>query len=87
MIALGAALVEQFYWTLYLFAAFLIATGVKMLFSGDQEMDVAQQPGRSLYDTSISALRPSCMAKSSSSKFRTKSPARWFAPSLRCYWH
>jgi tellurite resistance protein TerC len=31
MIAGGAALVENFYWTLYLFAAFLIATGVKML--------------------------------------------------------
>ncbi len=44
MIALGAALVEQFYWTLYLFAAFLIATGVKMLFTGDQEMDVSRNP-------------------------------------------
>ena len=44
MIAGGAALVENFYWTLYLFAAFLIATGVKMLFAGDQEMDVAKNP-------------------------------------------
>ncbi len=44
MIALGAALVEQFYWTLYLFAVFLIATGVKMLFSGEQEMDVSNNP-------------------------------------------
>ena len=44
MIALGAALVEQFYWTLYLFAAFLIATGVKMLFTGDSEMDVSKNP-------------------------------------------
>jgi tellurite resistance protein TerC len=44
MIAAGAALVEQFYWTLYIFAAFLIMTGVKMLFSGDQEMDVSKNP-------------------------------------------
>ncbi len=44
MIALGAALVEQFHWILYLFAAFLIATGVKMLFTGDQEMDVSKNP-------------------------------------------
>ena len=44
MIAGGAALVENFYWTLYLFAAFLIATGVKMLFAGDQEMDVSKNP-------------------------------------------
>jgi tellurite resistance protein TerC len=44
MIALGAALVEQFYWSLYLFAAFLIATGIKMLFSSDQQMDVSKNP-------------------------------------------
>jgi tellurite resistance protein TerC len=44
MIAAGAALVEQFYWTLYIFAAFLIGTGIKMLFTGDQEMDVAKNP-------------------------------------------
>ena len=44
MIAGGAALVENFYWTLYLFALFLIATGVKMLFTGEQEMDVAKNP-------------------------------------------
>ena len=44
MIALGAALVEQFYWILYLFAVFLIATGVKMLFADDKPMDVANNP-------------------------------------------
>jgi tellurite resistance protein TerC len=44
MIALGAALVEQFYWVLYLFAVFLIATGVKMMFTGDTPMDVANNP-------------------------------------------
>jgi tellurite resistance protein TerC len=44
MIAAGAAIVQQWYWVLYIFAAFLIATGVKMLFTGDQEMDVAKNP-------------------------------------------
>jgi len=44
MIAAGAALVQEFYWVLYIFAAFLILTGVKMLFSGDKEMDVASNP-------------------------------------------
>ena len=44
MIAAGAALVEQFYWILYIFAAFLIATGVKMMTAGGQEMDVAKNP-------------------------------------------
>jgi len=32
MIALGAALVEEFSWSLYIFSVFLIATGVRMLF-------------------------------------------------------
>ena len=33
MIGLGAALIHQFEWVLYLFGVFLLATGVKMLFS------------------------------------------------------
>lgn len=33
MIALGAALVSQFAWILYVFGAFLILTGIKMLFA------------------------------------------------------
>ncbi|MFN3516117.1 MAG: TerC family protein [Novosphingobium sp.] len=44
MIALGAALVEQAYWVLYLFAAFLIFTGFKMIFAGDHDPDVAKNP-------------------------------------------
>ena len=36
MIALGAALVQRFIWTLYVFGAFLLFTGVKMLFVGNQ---------------------------------------------------
>jgi tellurite resistance protein TerC len=34
MIGLGATLVAQYGWILYIFAAFLILTGLKMLFSG-----------------------------------------------------
>ncbi len=44
MIAAGAALVSEAYWVLYLFAAFLIVTGVKMLLGGDHEPDVANNP-------------------------------------------
>ncbi|AAK25644.1 TerC family protein [Caulobacter vibrioides] len=40
MIGVGAALVSQFGWVLYIFAAFLILTGVKMLFAGDKPMDL-----------------------------------------------
>ncbi len=44
MIAAGAALVEQAYWVLYFFAAFLIATGIKMFFAGDHDPDIARNP-------------------------------------------
>ncbi|MGE3692871.1 MAG: TerC family protein [Novosphingobium sp.] len=44
MIAGGAALVAEAYWVLYIFAAFLIATGVKMLWSADHAPDIAKNP-------------------------------------------
>jgi tellurite resistance protein TerC len=44
MIAAGAALVAEAYWVLYIFAAFLIATGIKMFFAGDKPMDVGSNP-------------------------------------------
>jgi len=44
MIGFGAALVTNFSWILYIFGAFLIFTGVKMLVMQDQEMDVSQNP-------------------------------------------
>lgn len=37
MIALGASLVSQFSWVLYIFGFFLIVTGIKMLFASDKE--------------------------------------------------
>ncbi|HEY4414160.1 MAG TPA: TerC family protein [Verrucomicrobiae bacterium] len=40
MIAVGAELVENFSWTLYLFGAFLVFTGVKMLFEKKGEVDM-----------------------------------------------
>ncbi len=44
MIGVGAAVVQQWYWVLYIFAAFLILTGIKMLRPGEVEMDVASNP-------------------------------------------
>jgi tellurite resistance protein TerC len=37
MIGLGATIVDQYHWVLYIFAAFLIFTGIKMLFVADKE--------------------------------------------------
>jgi len=44
MIGLGAAIVTQFSWILYIFALFLIATGVKMLAFSGHDYDVAGNP-------------------------------------------
>ena len=44
MISLGAALVTQFDWVLYLFGAFLVATGVKMAWMADHKPDIAKNP-------------------------------------------
>lgn len=40
IISLGTTLVSQFSWLLFVFGAFLIVTGVKMLFAGDDGYDV-----------------------------------------------
>lgn len=43
MIGFGAAIVHSFEWVLYIFAAFLIFTGVKMLLSsGEEEHDISK---------------------------------------------
>jgi tellurite resistance protein TerC len=44
MIGVGVALVETFHWALYLFGAFLLFTGAKMLFSRRKIVDIAQNP-------------------------------------------
>jgi len=44
MIGLGAALVSQFSWVLYLFGAFLVLTGIKMWFLADHVPDIAGNP-------------------------------------------
>jgi tellurite resistance protein TerC len=44
MIGLGAALVARFEWVLYLFGAFLLITGVKMIFAKDDGVDPEKNP-------------------------------------------
>ncbi len=40
----GATLVQEFHWVLYLFAAFLIYTGIKMLWAADHAPDPMHNP-------------------------------------------
>ncbi|SLJ96334.1 TerC family protein [Novosphingobium mathurense] len=42
MIAGGAAILASAYWVMYIFAAFLVFTGVKMFFTGEHEPDIGK---------------------------------------------
>ena len=44
MIGVGAALVKEYAWVLYIFAAFLIITGIKMLVFAEKETDLSKNP-------------------------------------------
>lgn len=44
MIGLGATLVAEFSWILYIFAVFLIVTGIKMLYIGDKLPSIESNP-------------------------------------------
>ncbi|MGG5888581.1 TerC family protein [Falsiroseomonas sp. HC035] len=44
MIGIGAALVQEYDWLLYIFGAFLIATGIKMLFVPEGDADISKNP-------------------------------------------
>jgi tellurite resistance protein TerC len=44
MIAVGVAFIQSFHWALYLFGAFLLFTGIKMLFSRRKALDIEKNP-------------------------------------------
>jgi tellurite resistance protein TerC len=44
LIGLGATLVSQFSWILYVFGAFLVVTGIKMWLIADHQPDIANNP-------------------------------------------
>ena len=44
MILIGAWLIKEFHWVLYVFGAFLLATGIKMLVFADAESDLEKNP-------------------------------------------
>lgn len=43
-IALGAALLTRFHWTIYVFGAFLVFTGIRMLFAGEEKIHPDRNP-------------------------------------------
>lgn len=44
MIGAGAALIQQFHWLLYVLGAFLVMTGLKMLFGGETKVEPDRNP-------------------------------------------
>ncbi|MBC8162927.1 MAG: TerC family protein [Roseiflexaceae bacterium] len=44
MIALGATLIKEFHWIIYIFGAFLIFTGIRMAFHKDEGIDPEKNP-------------------------------------------
>ena len=48
MILLGSWLIKEFHWVLYLFGAFLLATGIKMWWAAGQEPDLESNPALKL---------------------------------------
>jgi tellurite resistance protein TerC len=48
MILLGAWLIAQFHWVLYVFGAFLLLTGIKMWWAAGKEPDLASNPALKL---------------------------------------
>jgi len=44
LILVGAWLIEQFHWVLYIFGAFLLVTGIKMFLFAEHEPDLAKNP-------------------------------------------
>lgn len=43
-IAAGAALLSAFHWIIYLFGGFLVITGIKMFFAGEEKIDPEKNP-------------------------------------------
>ena len=76
MIAGGAALVSEAYWVLYIFAAFLIVTGIKMFFAGDEPMDIANNPVVRFISQPHAGHARSCTASTSSCACRTRRPGK-----------
>ncbi len=48
-IVTGAALLENFHWMIYVFGAFLIVTGIKMLLQGEEKLEPNKNPAVRLF--------------------------------------
>ncbi len=76
-IAVGSALLASFHWIVYVFGAFLIYTGVKILFGKDVETHPEQNPVLKLFGKVFPIVR-----HFGDGKFIVKHRGRWYATAL-----
>jgi len=77
-ILVGSALVHRFHWVLYLFGAFLVFTGLKLLFQkGDEEVVVERSPVIRLFRRLVPMV-----TSYRGNKFLIKQGGRWHATPL-----
>ena len=77
MIAGGAALITSFSWIIYIFAALLVYTGIKMFFHDEDSVD----PGKSIAVRLLKRTMP-MTSDYVGSKFLVKQDGKWFATPL-----
>ncbi|HYF49553.1 MAG TPA: TerC family protein [Planctomycetota bacterium] len=76
-IVAGALLIQQFSWVIYIFAAFLLITGLKMLFAGDEEPHPERNPLVRLFQRTIPSV-----PEYRGTRFFVTEAGRWFATPL-----
>ena len=76
MILIGAWLIAQFHWILYVFGAFLLITGIKMIWAADHEPDLEKNPILKWMRGHLRITRDFVGEKLA----LTQEGARWFTP-------
>ena len=76
-IVLGAALLQKFHWVIYIFGAFLILTGVKLLLQGDDETHPERNPVFRLFKRMVRSV-----SEYHSGQFFLSKNGKWYATPL-----
>ena len=85
IIGVGAALVHRFEWVLYVFAVFLVVTGIKMLIAADSNSDLESNPILKWMRGHI-RITPEFEGQRFLSDVRMPPPASSFDTLHRCSW-
>lgn len=73
----GAALIQKFHWVMYLFGAFLVYTGIKLLSHSEDEVDPERNPALKLFRRVVRSV-PDYRGAS----FAVKQEGKWYATPL-----